>query len=62
MSDSVTLEDMEKNKENLDFFKKKMISIEEIFENNEKIIINSNELDKFLNGVKIETKLKNRNI
>ena len=62
LSYSVTLEDIEKNRENLDFFKNKMISIEDIFESNEKIIINSKELDKFLNGVKIETILKNRNI
>lgn len=56
------MEDIEKNRENLDFFKNKMISIEDIFENNEKVIINSKELDKFLNGVKIDARLKNRNI
>lgn len=62
LSYSVTLEDIEKNKENLEFFKNNIISIEDIFDSNEKIIINSKELDKFLNGVKIETALKNRNI
>lgn len=53
---------MEKNKDNLNFFKNKMISIEDIFNDNEKIILNSDELEKFLNGVKLRKNLENRNI
>lgn len=48
IEDSYTLEEVEKNKENV-----KMISIEELFENNKKIVLDGEKLTLFLNGGRI---------
>ena len=52
IEDSITLEDLEKNKENL-----KIISVQEIFKNLENIILNSRKEELFLNGVKLTFEL-----
>ncbi len=49
--DSYTLEEVEKNKDTI-----KIISIEEILRNNEKIILNKEKLNLFLNGGRINIK------
>lgn len=43
-------------------FNKSFISIEEFFKEKEKIILNNKKLGLFLNGVKLDTKLENRNL
>lgn len=52
IEDSITLEDLEKNKENL-----KIIFVQEIFKNLENIILNSRKEALFLNGVKLTFEL-----
>lgn len=49
IENSYTLEELEKNKEDI-----KIISIEELFKNNEKIVLNEEKLTLFLNGGRIK--------
>ena len=55
----MTLEEMEAD---IGLFNKSFISIEEFFKEKEKIILNDKKLGLFLNGVKLDTKLENRNL
>lgn len=55
----MTLEEMEAD---IGLFNKSFISIEEFFKEKEKIILNNKKLGLFLNGVKLDTKLENRNL
>ena len=50
---SISLDDLENNKENEEYLKSKIISIERIFNGNEKIILNNSKLKHLLNGVRI---------
>lgn len=53
LKDSITLDELEENKENLNYIKSKMISIEDIFENNQGIVLNDRKIELFFNGVNI---------
>ena len=53
IKNSVTVEELTANFDNEKYIENKIISIEKLFENNEKIILNSRKLELFLNGVKI---------
>lgn len=56
---SITIEELENNKDNINYLKQKIINIEEIFKENEKLIIEEKRLNHFLNGVKITYKKPN---
>lgn len=56
--DTVTIEELEKNCNNLEFMNKYFISIEKLFENNEKIDLDANKLRLFLNGVRLTVKIE----
>ena len=51
INEAVKIEEIENNKEQI--IKEKLISIEKFFESKESIKLNKQQLDKFLNGVKI---------
>ena len=53
IKDTIAINELEINKENNNFLKSKLISIEKIFENKEKIILENEKLKLFLNGVKV---------
>ena len=53
IENSVAVEELTANFDNEKYIENKIISIEKLFENNEKIILNSRKLELFLNGVKI---------
>lgn len=55
---SITLEELESNKNNEEYLKNKIISIENIFENKNKINLNERKKELFLNGVKLTHDLK----
>lgn len=57
ISDSITIEELEKNYQNKDFVKKHVITIEELFKKSPSIIINEQRIKHFLNGVKLSYKL-----
>ena len=53
IENSVAVEELTANFDNEKYIENKIIAIEKLFENNEKIILNSRKLELFLNGVKI---------
>lgn len=53
LSDTVTIGQIEENKENKDFFEQYFISVEKLFKNSEQIELNNKILELFLNGVKL---------
>ena len=59
IEDSITLDKLEKNKDDILYLKEKFISVEEIFKNKSEIILNDRKKDLFLNGVKLTFKLEN---
>lgn len=52
---SVTIEDLEKNKDNSTWINKNIISLEKLLSNNSKIEIEKKDIEKFYNGVKLST-------
>ena len=58
ISSSVTIDELEKNKDNKEFLENNIISLEKIFEKNEKLDIPNQKLKNFLNGVKISNNCK----
>lgn len=58
LEDAITLEELENNKNNEEYLKNKIISIENIFENKNKINLNERKKELFLNGVKLTHDLK----
>lgn len=54
ISNSVTIDEIEKNKNNKIWLEKNIISLENLLKNNEKISLKDTELKNFLNGVKIK--------
>ncbi len=54
INQAITIEQIEKN--GIEFAKKNIITMKRLFENNEKIELNNETQEKFLNGVKIYTK------
>lgn len=53
IENTVTIEEVEENINNSEFFEKHFISIEKLFENCNSITLNERKLELFLNGVKI---------
>ena len=58
IENSISLEELEINKNNEEYLKNKIISIENIFENKNKINLNERKKELFLNGVKLTHDLK----
>ena len=56
IENSITIEELHKNKEDQEYINNKIITIENFFENKEKIILNDNQIKMYLNGVKLEQK------
>lgn len=50
----MTLENMEKHRNDLEWIKERVISIEDIFKDKEKIILDERKLELFLNGVNLK--------
>lgn len=57
INDSITIEELEKNKENIDFLNKHFITFEKHFENNDEIILDDRKLSLLLNGVNLSVNL-----
>lgn len=53
LSQAITIEELEKNKENREFLAKRVITIPKFFENSPTIILNEYKLNLFLNGVQL---------
>lgn len=53
INDSITVEELERNKEDTEFLNKHFINFEKYFENNDEIILNDRKLSLFLNGVNL---------
>lgn len=51
IEDAIDFETLEKNKDNKEFLEKNIITMEKVFENLPKLILNSRKLELFLNGV-----------
>lgn len=56
LSQAITIEELEKNKENKEFLAKRVISIPKFFENSPTITLNEYKLNLFLNGVQLTRK------
>lgn len=53
LNQAITIEELEKNKENKEFLEEKLITIPKFFENVARIILNEQKLKLFLNGVQL---------
>ena len=53
IKDSITIKELQENKENTNFVDEKIITIEEFFKDNKKIELNDRKLDLFINGVQL---------
>lgn len=53
INDSITIEELERNKEDTEFLNKHFITFEKHFENNDEIILDNRKLSLFLNGVNL---------
>lgn len=53
INDSITVEELERNKEDTEFLNKHFITFEKHFENNDEIILDDRKLSLFLNGVNL---------
>lgn len=58
LEDAITLEELELNKDNEEFLKNNIISIEKVFENKNRINLNKRKTELFLNGVKLTNDLE----
>ena len=58
IKESIKIQELKNNKNNIEFLKDKIISIEKILEKKEKVKISKKQLEKFLNGVKIASNHK----
>ena len=58
IKNAITLDELEKNKDNIKFLKSHILTIEEIFDKEESICLNDKKLTLFLNGVQLRFKLK----
>ena len=57
INQAITLDEIEKNKDNVKFFEKKIIKIEDLFKEYESITLEEKNLQTFLNGVKTNCNL-----
>lgn len=58
IENSISLEELEQNKDNEEFLKNNIISIEKVFENKNRINLNERKKELFLNGVKLTYSLE----
>lgn len=58
IENSITIEKLEKNIDNKEYINNKIISIENLFKDNEKIVLEQRKLTLFLNGVKLTQNYK----
>ncbi len=58
IENSIKIEELKENKDNPDFIKKYFIEFQEILKDNPCIKLDCNEMQKFLNGVKLSKSLK----
>ena len=59
IENSITIEELEQNKDNVEFIEKHFINIEDFFKNEDNSIkLNSRKLELFLNGVNLTYQLK----
>lgn len=58
IEDAITLEELENNKDNEEYLKNKIISIEKVFEDKKIINLNERKKELFLNGVKLTHNLE----
>ena len=58
IEDAITLEELEENKDNIDFLKAHILTIEKFFDKEQKICLNDKKLTLFLNGVQLSFELK----
>ena len=54
ITQSVKINELKENKDNMEYLRNHIISIEKLFEKKEAIKLQEKELEKFLNGVKID--------
>lgn len=59
LKDSISLEDLEKNIDNVEYLNKYVIQMENLFEKKQNIHLDNRKLELFLNGVKLTYHLKN---
>lgn len=55
---SIKIEELKSNKNNSDYLKENIISLEKVLENKEKIVLSKKQIEVFLNGVKINSNCK----
>lgn len=60
IKDSIRINELKENKDNIEFLHEHIISIENILNNKEKIIIKDNQFTAFLNGIKITVKCEDK--
>lgn len=53
ITNSITIQELKENKENIEYLKKHIISIEKILESKKKIVLDDTQIKKLLNGIKI---------
>ena len=58
IEDAISIDELEQNKDNEEFLKNNIISIEKVFENKNKINLNKSKTELFLNGVKLTNDLE----
>ena len=56
IEDAISFDELESNKENEEYMKKHIITIEEVFKSYPKLILNSRKQELFLNGVMLTFK------
>ena len=57
IENAISVEEIVENADNKDYLKNKIISVEEFFKNNQKVVLTNKELGMFLNGVLLSKKL-----
>lgn len=55
ISEAITINELQENKNSINFIEEHIITVKELFKNYEKIELSEKQLEKFLNGVKIYT-------
>ncbi len=58
IEDSISLVNLEKNKEDYDFLNSKILGLEEVFKNLPRIVLNARKQELFLNGVMLTFKIE----
>lgn len=56
---TISINDLQENKDNIEYISNHFISLEKYFRKYDEIILDEKKLEMFLNGVKLNTNLKN---